>query len=374
MMKRIVLVIFLLSLVLFAFPQPVSAQGPSGDKVVVGDSFTLTSGQTLSGNLIILGGVANLEKDSTVEGAIILTGGAINIQGKVEGNINAIGSAITLGDTAVVDGDITYVGGSITKSDSARVHGDITASNPQNFNIPLPINPGNIDKNTGINFQPIGNVLWAIFQIIAIAALALMATLLLPRQTMYLAETITTQPLTALGVGLLSLAGGLVAIVLLAITLILIPFSLLALVVFVIALVYGWIAFGLEAGKRLASLFKATWAPPVSAAIGSLVITSLAACFALIPCAGWVLIFLAAMFGLGAVVMTRFGLKELQTTPAAAVSPVAGIVPVEPDPSHTADTLEIPVIRPQDIPPSEPDAPADQPSEEHGKDLLPPVA
>jgi hypothetical protein len=315
MIKRTIVVFLLFTLILFSFPQSVSAQVPSGDKVVVGDSFILTTGQTLSGNLIILGGVANLEQDSTVEGNIILTGGALNVLGKVEGSINAIGSAITLGDIATVDGNITYVGGSFTKSDQAIVHGDITASSPQEFNIPLPISPGTI-KNVKVDFQPVGQALWAIFQIIALAALALMVSLLLPKQTGCVADAITAQPLIALGVGLLTLAGGIVAIVFLAITLILIPFSFLAIVVLGIALIYGWIAFGLEAGKRLASLFKATWAPAVSAAIGCLVTTALAAFLALIPCAGWVIIFLAAMFGLGAVVMTRFGMQTISESPA----------------------------------------------------------
>ena len=46
------------------------AQETVGDRVVMGENFTLRGGETLDGNLAVLGGNATLEPDSVVTGDV----------------------------------------------------------------------------------------------------------------------------------------------------------------------------------------------------------------------------------------------------------------------------------------------------------------
>lgn len=303
MKRKIILQAICLLILLLAIPSPVSAQGPSGDQVVVGDSFALANGETLNGNLVVLGGVANLAEGSTVTGDIMITGGALNIQGTVIGSINTIGTAITLGDKAVVEGDINYVGGALVRSDGAKVKGIISTSSPEMFKLPFILGADNIKPRNLIDFEPVGNAIWAIFQILALSCLAVLVVLLLPKPTHRLVHVIKTKPLQSAGIGLLSMVIAPALVVLLLITILLIPLGLVGILMLLVAAVFGWIALGFEIGKRIASLFKANWAEPISAGLGTLVITTIS----VIPCLGWTAAILVAMLGLGSVILTRFG-------------------------------------------------------------------
>ncbi len=328
------LIVFILVAFLLAVPSPVLAQTPKGDQVVVGDAFSLSSDETLNGNLIILGGVGNLAQGSTVTGDVMVTGGAINIQGKVSGSINTIGTAITLGDHAVVEGDINYIGGALVRSEGSQVKGTISTSSPEMLRLPFNLNTNPMQPKTLIDFEPIGNFLWAVFQILALSFLAMLVVLLLPKPVNRLASTITTRTLPATGMGLLTLVIAPAFLLLLIITILLIPLSLIGMLMLMVAIVYGWIAFGLVIGVRITKLLKANWAEPISAGLGTLLISVIA----MIPCLGWTAAFLAAILGLGSVVMTRFGTVE-NTTPQAVSTPPAPSS--EPAPSNEGTPTDL---------------------------------
>jgi hypothetical protein len=100
-----------------------------------------------------------------------------------------------------------------------------------------------------------------------------------------------------------------------------------------IAWIFGLIALGMEVGKRLAELAKQEWAPAVSAGLGTFVlIFVLNGLDMLIPCAGWVFPALAGMLGLGAVLLTRFGMQDypLLITPSMPPAPSAPPSPPAP--------------------------------------------
>jgi hypothetical protein len=99
----------------------------------------------------------------------------------------------------------------------------------------------------------------------------------------------------------------------------------------------GWIAIGAQIGRRLLQALDATGdrvnpvAPMWSAALGTLIITlitvGLSTALCLSPL-GWLLMFVIGCFGLGAVVLTRFG-----TTPYVPSQPRKPTAPVSPAPS-----------------------------------------
>lgn len=367
--SKISLILLILLIALFAFPGAALAQAPNNgsDQVVFGGTFTLNSGQTLNGNLVVFGGLATLEKGSVVNGDVALTGGSLNANGEIKGSITSVGGSINLSDTAIVDGDINTVGGTLNRTNLAVVKGNISSSAPGNIRLPLNWNFYNL-RNIPWNdiFHPIGSVLWGIFQSLAIAALALLVVLFMPTPTRRVSNSIIAQPVIAGGLGLLTVVVAPALILLLLITILLIPVGLIGVLLLVVAFLFGWIAMGLEAGDRLAGLFKVQWAPPVSAGIGTLVLSLFSSIFALVPCVGWVLPAVIAIVGLGGVFLTRGGTRDSQPGGPVRVvpsnPPQAPVMPAPPAAPPLAESSTAPSAPDMSEPPASPD------------DFLPPAA
>jgi uncharacterized membrane protein len=100
----------------------------------------------------------------------------------------------------------------------------------------------------------------------------------------------------------------------LAITICLSPVSLIGGLVLGAAMIFGWVALGLEVGRRLALAFKREWQPATQAGLGTLLLSFVVYAVAIIPCLGFVFSMVLWAIGLGAVILTRFGGQE---SPAA---------------------------------------------------------
>jgi hypothetical protein len=301
-------------------------QNNQGDKIVVANTYRLQSGDSLTGNLVVIGGTATVEKGATVTGDIVLIGGTITVDGTLNGNLVAVGGAASLGEEALINGDIVTVGASLKKADTARVTGKITEQTPS------------ITSNNGTGWQfPwkssqnfLSRLLAVAFESLALAALAVVIGLILPKQTQEITNSLINEPLIAGGVGLLSAIGSPILLLILIITIILIPVGVLFVILVGLAVVFGWIAIGNLLGQRFAKLFRTTWAIPVSAGIGAFVVTLLVGLLNLIPCIGWLVGVILGLAGLGAVVMTRFGSISSSSKPAIPVMPSEP--PVSPEP------------------------------------------
>jgi len=365
-LSKFSLILLILLIALFAFPGAALAQGPNNgsDQVVFGGTYTLNAGQTLSGNLVVFGGLATLEKGSIVSGDVALTGGSLNINGEVKGSITSVGGSINLSDTAIVDGDINTVGGTLNRSNLAVVKGNISSSGPGAIRLPINWNLNNLPNIPWTDiFHPIGSILWGIFQSLAVAALALLVVLFMPTPTRRVSNAIISQPVIAGGLGLLTVVVAPALILLLAITILLIPVSLIGILLLGVAFLFGWIAMGMEAGDRLAGLFKVQWAPPVSAGIGTLVLSLFSSIFALVPCVGWVLPAVIAIVGLGGVFLTRGGTRDGQSSgPVSVVPPAPSQPPAMPVPPSAMPLAEPPAAPDMPVPPASPD------------DIIPPAA
>lgn len=336
--KWILPVIFALSLCLI-FASPVMAQSPTpqpnggsqGDKVVLGETYRLQSGETLTGNLVVIGGTAAVENNASITGDIVLIGGTVNIEGTVNGNLVAAGGAITLGDRSVVNGDIVTAGASLKKSDTATVTGTITEQTPS----------VDLGQGTGWHFpwqtneNILSRLLAVTFESLAMAALAAVIGLVLPKQTQCIANTIRTEPLISGGVGLLFVVGSPILMVILIVTILLIPAALIYAIAFALGGLFGWVALGHFLGEKVANLIHVNWAEPVISGIGVLLLSLFVGLFSLIPCVGWIIGFILGLLGLGAVALTKFGSKMYTTkpqaistqTPPPPPAPGSGIVP-----------------------------------------------
>jgi hypothetical protein len=143
----------------------------------------------------------------------------------------------------------------------------------------------------------------------ALAGLAALIALFIPKPVEQVAKTITNAPILAGGMGLLTMIVAPALIILLVITIILSPVGLLGVMVLAIGLLFGWVAIGFEIGNRLAASFKGSWAPAVSAALGTLLLSVVAGLINYINCVGWMAGFIFCVIGLGGVVLSRYGTR-----------------------------------------------------------------
>jgi hypothetical protein len=318
----------------------VPLQGGPGDRVVLGGTFTLREGETLDGSLFVMGGTATLEQGSTVTGDVLLLGGSVSVHGSVGGDIVAIGGFADLSASARIAGDVNAIGGHVTYENRESIEGDVNTGMPPGpivipGTVPIPDVPSiDLTRPSIFDGWMSGwfNLLMWLFRAFLWTGLAALVVLFVPRPTERVADVVVSQPLIAGGLGLLTLFVAPILLVVMIITIIGIPVSLLVLFVLAVAWAFGLVAIGTEVGKRLAKAMNQDWALPVSAALGTLIVTLITNGIGLlIPCLGWMASVLVGMVGLGAVILTRFGSQRYQAAPVA-VAPVPPMPPAPPAP------------------------------------------
>jgi hypothetical protein len=328
-MKRSVLLFGAVFLLALAVPTAAFAGGHLDGRVILGGSFTLASGETLDGDLVVLGGNARTEQGSLITGAVFIAGGNLDIDGTVNGDVAVLGGNVSLMTHALVKGNVSSVGGNLSRAEGSQVMGEVVTG--EGLNIPFTVQPspavpggievpfagGQIWANT---FRPLARVGWSIFQSLMLAALAVVVMMFAPQATERVSQAIVGQPVIAGGLGILTGIVFPALLVLLAVTICLIPFSLLGVLVFVVAGVFGWIAVGLEVGKRIAAVFSWQLHPAGAAGLGTLIVSLLADGIGFIACVGWLAPALVSALALGGVVLTRFGTRTYETVPAAAAA------------------------------------------------------
>ncbi len=337
-MKRISIkllsILILISLLLAAFPVAAYAAAPSD--IVIGNSFTLESGKTLQDDLLILGGTVTLMKDSIVDGNVILIGGTINASGTVNGSITATGGSVTLTETAVINGDLTTAGAFVDRNPNAQITGAVRTEALG----PYLVLPGGvrIPQMSG-NFDPFFNLISFILRIFLWALLAMVVSMFFPTHLARTAQAAISQPLISGGLGLLTAIVLPLVLVLIALTICLIPVTLVGGLLLAIAWAFGLISLGTELGKRISGVFKQAWHPAIEAGLGTLLlILVLNGVDAVIPCIGWVPKVLAGIVGLGAVLLTQFGIQtynphaDIQPSVIASAQPVESLPPSETPP------------------------------------------
>jgi cytoskeletal protein CcmA (bactofilin family) len=298
-------------------------QGQSGDKLVIGGTYSLENGESLDGSLLILGGTANLDEGSIVEKDVTVIGGTINVNGQVKGNVSAVGGMVSLGSTAVIGGDVNTLAGQLNRDDGAQIDGQVNTGTTGPFSLvvpgtvqipglknlpPIPLPRDFNAPKMNIQFNPIWDGLWWLIRSFLWAALAVLVALFLSQRTERVAESVMKNPLVAGGMGCLTMLIVPLILLVLVITICGIPFALLGTFALWIAWGFGIIVIGYEVGKRLAQLLKADWAIPVSAGIGTFALTlGLNGIGALVPCIGWMAPAAVGLVGLGSVLLTRFG-------------------------------------------------------------------
>jgi hypothetical protein len=308
--------------------RPVYAADCDSDKRVLGGNYVLAEGDTLESNLIVLGGNATLEPDTTVNCSIIVVGGNVDIAGRVDEDVVLFGGTTDLRSTAVIGGELVSIGGTVSREEGAEVRGGESQGFDFNRGRWLPW------RTNMPFFEPVvwwyENIFRTFLTSVAVGLLALVVVALWPEPTSRVSAAITTAPVAAGGLGLLTLVAVPVLLGLLTLTLCLIPVAFLGAVVFAAALLFGLIALGQMVGARLATALRMYHlSPAVSAAIGTSLLWLVTSAVGAVACVGWVAWVVLASVGLGAVTLTRFGTRPYFAS-VAPPPPAPPAIPPEP--------------------------------------------
>jgi len=299
-------------------------------RVVFGDNFTLESGDTLTGDLVVFGGNVTIEEDAKVLGDMVVFGGNVVLDGIVNGSSVIVGGSATMGETSEVRGDIVTVGGSLVRDPGSKVEGEIVTNVPipdiQIPDVPSPPSPPIPPSlpgppNFSYDYNPMGNFFQMLATTIAVSLLAMLASLFLQPQIERVSQAVVGQPVIAGSVGLLTGVLAPVVFVILAVTIILIPVVVLAAAALALAWLFGLISIGTEVGERFTRAISQTWAPPLTAGIGTFLMMLVVGGIGMIPCIGWLASSLVALLGIGGVVLTIFGTQAYPRVVAPVATP-----------------------------------------------------
>jgi hypothetical protein len=319
------IVVLLAGLLLPAMPAAAASDPPDDGVVIWNEDYTLAEDEAVDGDLLVFNGDATLESGSRVGGNAVVWNGSADVNGVVEGNLVITNGQIQLGEDAHVQGDVVCSWNcDIEREDGARVDGDIVEG-PSLRGLPFADwgEPGLRIQIPSPEAEPfwlsgpeqllrwIFRIVRSLVTILVIAAIGGVVGLIWPQATAQVGRTAFESPGASLGVGFLTIVAATALIVALAITICLSPAAALVALLLGAAGLLGWVAIGARIGERLLGALGAGEVAPLwVAGLGTLVITlitvGLTAGLCLAPL-GWVLIFVVGCFGLGAVVLTRFG-------------------------------------------------------------------
>lgn len=285
----------------------------TGTNLILGGNERITTGEVVNEPLTVLGGNVTVEEGARLTSDVVVVGGNVTADGEIERDVYVYGGNLTLGPHAVVHGNISKFGGNIVQSPGARIDGQIETR--ENIRLPFAWSPQVIRIGQGVGY---------VFRTLLLTILAAVVVLLWPNATGRVATAIRTTPGVVAAVGLVTVIGVPILLVLCAITLILLPVTLIGALLLAVAGLFGWIALGLETGRRLSAILNLSEVSPVLLAVGgTLVFTLVVDGIGLIPWLGWIAPTLATILGVGGVALTRFGTRSYAPPAGPTVPPVS---------------------------------------------------
>ncbi len=338
-MKKIFYSLVLLALFLLPAAPAYAQGGPQNGRVIIGQDFTLKSGDSINGDLVVIGGQVDIQQSAAVNGDVVIIGGSLQIDGKATGNAVVIGGVVEMGSQSSVAGDLVTVGGTLNRAEGSQVGGNVVTNlPPPHIAVPVvPVTPQaempSLPPSPGLQLDlgPLGTAASIFIQAIGLAALGMLLTLFLHPQLDRVAQAVTRRPLVSGSIGLLTILLAPITIVILVVTILLIPIALAAVVLLVLAWLFGVVAFGMEVGDRFTKAVHRTWEPVLSTGLGTFLLGIVIGAINLIPCVGWLAPLIVGLVGLGAAVITRFGTQPVSLpvaiAPVEAAGPEASLPP-----------------------------------------------
>jgi hypothetical protein len=271
------------------------AAGGSVDVTAAADrNFTIAGGKVvvdssagIGQNAYITGG--DVRFDGSVRGGLVASAGIMMLNGVVGRDVEIAADALTIGPHAQIAGNLRYKvpAGKVHIDSAARIMGTVTA---------LPV-----DSKWGLR-----RWLWLLGVLLAGAV----AVALFPRFMFEASEMFSRRPLPA---GLVGVAVGILApivMIILAITFIGLPLALLSAGVYCVLLFLGNVPAAVWLGRRLLGPRESSprYGVVVSYLIGGVILTIVG----LVPLIGSLVMLIAAVIGLGAMLLRSWASRNLQ--------------------------------------------------------------
>lgn len=241
------------------------------------------------GALIVGDANVTVPQDETVSGPVYVIGGELQVQGTVERDVTQLSGSLVVGANGAINGELQHIGGTETFAEGAMVADRspplLTADEPDPIAVYAPV-------------------------VVVTLVLALVGGLL-ARTRQALLDTVGTaaheHPMISLTVGAFLTVTFLAVFVFMAFTLILIPVSILGVLTGLVIIGYGIIALGHLVGQQLQ-----TERVSLATAVGVVGVMVFFQVVTVIPILGDLIVVALLMTGLGAVVLTYFGLQEFK--------------------------------------------------------------
>lgn len=358
-------------LVGLALALPASAAGQ--ERVQVGDLISSSGDVLIPADTIIVGDVTvargNLMVLGRVDGNVSVSRGNVDIAGVVTGDVRVSRGDVRVTATGMVHGQVLIANGRLSAAEGAVVSLTTPIFSVDDEGVIGPgfsitgrgvVGPGFSISDDGVflpglaitergvqlggspsqSFQPFGpfrhfgpapafptrwrNPFGHFYAWAGVMAFALVAVALFPRPIGRMAATVAANPVSNGLVGLLSLLLLLVLtvplVVLLALTLVGIPLIPVYFFAVVAAGFVGFVAVSLALGQSLGRLLPGMAGSRSEVFLQVVVGVAALALIALVPLLWLAVGFVISLIGLGAVVRTRFGMRDDQPPPPAAAT------------------------------------------------------
>lgn len=337
-LKRLIPVLLVLALGLI--PMPVAAE--ERNMAFVDQDVNLAPGQVFGSDLAIVAANAAIAQGALVAGNLTVVGGTARIEGVIEGNAVVLGGSMVLGPQAWVQGDVV-VAGTLSRDPAAQVDGAVVVTSEHSYRL-QEMREGLLDQRVlpdGRIGDPEG---WAqrlpwvsgfaqlLASLLGMGIVALLVTVALPTSLPHVSEVMGRTALLCIAVGLVTALAAALLLPVLVILIVGIPVALVLLLGLALAVLCGWVAAAHLVGHRLLRLLSAAAPNVLLQVLVGVVTLGLAL---RIPCLGAFIAGVVACWGLGAVMLTRFGTsKNLVWAPFEPLAATAGLppqpVPAEP--------------------------------------------
>lgn len=241
------------------------------------------------GALIVGDATVTVPADAEVSGPVYVIGGELRVQGRVTGDVTQLSGELIVEDEAAIDGELLHVAGTESLADGAQI-GERTT---------VEVTPAEADPVAAY----VPSVLMTLLLALAGGGIA--------RKRPGLLNNVGTaareHPVVSLTVGALLFVTFLAVFVFMAFTLVLIPVSLLGLLMGLLTIAYGVLTWGYLIGEQL-GISRVD----VATGVGVITVMVLLHILGFVPVIGEAVSIGVFLTGLGAVVMTYFGLRQFE--------------------------------------------------------------
>jgi len=278
-MRRLLPVLVLLLALLPAGPALAADDGPD-DRIVIVGPVVVERGEAVQ-DVVVVDGDVTVRRGGTVRGDLVVIDGDATIRGRVRGDVVTIAGQAILDRQARIGGDLVYADKKPKVARGARVAGDTKTFDGGQFDDEL---------------AAIGIGIWIAFTV-SLLLLGLLFILLAPRAADAVARTGKTRWGISIGVGIGAIIVLPILVGLAFVTIFGIPLAIVLLCAFVVLYALGYCSTALVIGRLI--LKKARI---LAFVVGFLILSLLG----LIPFAGGIIGLLAAIFGIGVLLVSLF--------------------------------------------------------------------